>query len=475
MKLCEFENCKKEATYAFYFNKPILCKEHKKDNMKTKTCICMCGSASPYFGLDTDIRASCCKNCRTPEMIDLKNKKCICGKANPSFGLENDKKPTCCSLCKTPEMINIVSQKCKCNKTISPSFGLVTDKKPTCCSECRTSEMIDLKHHKCNCGKAIPSFALEDDKIPTCCKECKTPEMINIISNKCICGKAIPSFGLITDDKPTCCKECKTEEMINIKNKKCICGKSQPKFGLKNDKTPTCCKDCKTPEMIDIVNKNCICGNSQPTFGLPSTKIATCCTKCKTDEMIDLKHEMCKSNYLEEGKTFECNTRGNKKYKGYCTRCYSYHFPLDPLTFQIKSKTKEIAVRDYINENFKGFQHDIPLWIGGCDCTHKRRIDHRKLIGNTLLCIETDENQHKNYNKDDEETRYNDLMMIHGGKLIFIRFNPDKYKEKNKNKNPTISTRLIVLKEEIEKQIERINNEENVELLEEIFLYYDKK
>jgi hypothetical protein len=29
------------------------------------------------------------------------------------------------------------------------------------------------------------------------------------------------------------------------------------------------------------------------------------------------------------------------------------------------------------------------------------------------------------------------------------------------------------LKEEIEKQIKRIENEENIELLEEIFMYYD--
>jgi hypothetical protein len=510
MKLCEFENCKKEATYAFYFNKPILCKEHKKDNMKTKTCICMCGKARPTFGLSLDVRPSCCKNCKTSEMINLidKNRLCKCG-TRPSFGLKNDIKPTCCKECKTDNMINIVSFLCSCgkqpifglesdekptcckdcktlemidiknNKCICgkarPSFGLITDDKPTYCKECKTEEMIDIANKKCICGKSQPNFGLENDKTPTCCKECKTPEMIDITSKKCICGKATPYFGLETDKTPTCCKECKSLEMIDIKNKKCICGKSiGPCFGLEFDTTATCCSFCKTTEMIDLVHQKCICGKSQPIYGLENDKIATCCTKCKTDEMIDLKHEMCKSNYLEEGKTFECNTRGNKKYKGYCTRCYSYHFPNDPLTFQIRCKTKEQAVRDYINENFKGFQHDIPLWIGGCDCTHKRRIDHRKLIGNTLLCIETDENQHKGYDKEDEETRYNDLMMIHGGKLIFIRFNPDKYKEKNINKNPTIATRLIVLKDEIEKQIKRIENEENVELLEEIFLYYDK-
>jgi hypothetical protein len=102
----------------------------------------------------------------------------------------------------------------------------------------------------------------------------------------------------------------------------------------------------------------------------------------------------------------------------------------------------------------------------------KRRIDHRKLIGNTLLCIETDENQHKSYDKKDEEIRYDDLMMIHGGKFIFIRFNPDKFIKDGKRVNPMISTRLSILKQEIEKQITRIHEEDN-DLVEIIHLFYD--
>jgi hypothetical protein len=65
--------------------------------------------------------------------------------------------------------------------------------------------------------------------------------------------------------------------------------------------------------------------------------------------------------------------------------------------------------------------------------------------------------------------------MLHGGKFIYIRFNPDKFKDKNgKSINPMLYTRLPVLKEEIEKHIKRIENEENEELLEIIKLYYDE-
>ena len=114
------------------------------------------------------------------------------------------------------------------------------------------------------------------------------------------------------------------------------------------------------------------------------------------------------------------------------------------------------------------------MYTDNCDCNIRRRIDHRKLINGTMLAIETDENQHKSYNDMDEEIRYHDLFNAFSGKWIYIRFNPDKFKDKTgKNKNPTIATRLTVLKKEIEKQMKRIHDEENTELLERVYLYYD--
>ena len=66
------------------------------------------------------------------------------------------------------------------------------------------------------------------------------------------------------------------------------------------------------------------------------------------------------------------------------------------------------------------------------------------------------------------------LPLLKNRLYFIIRFNPDKYYENNKIKNPTIATRLPILKKEVEKQIKRIENNENTELLETIYLYYDK-
>ena len=157
--------------------------------------------------------------------------------------------------------------------------------------------------------------------------------------------------------------------------------------------------------------------------------------------------------------------RGSNKYDGYCATCFKVNFPDDPRSKVIYSHSKEIRVRNAINASFPGFIHDKPLYTHGCDCTHRRRIDHRKLIGATLLCIETDEHGHSSYDQKDEEIRYDDLFMIHSSKWIFIRFNPD-------GKGVDMEDKLTKLIDTITQQIRRIENEENTELVEIIKLFY---
>jgi len=159
---------------------------------------------------------------------------------------------------------------------------------------------------------------------------------------------------------------------------------------------------------------------------------------------------------------------GDAKYDGYCATCFKRLYPNDERSKVIYTHTKEIRVRNYINENFDGFVHDHPLWTGNCKCTHRRRVDHRKLIGNTILAIETDEFAHRSYDSKDEELRYDDLYMVHSGKWIFIRFNPDDNRISGK---VDLEDKLQKLHEVMDEQIDRILAEENDELLEIIYLF----
>ena len=122
-------------------------------------------------------------------------------------------------------------------------------------------------------------------------------------------------------------------------------------------------------------------------------------------------------------------------------------------------------MRNELNKHFDGFIHDTPIWTGGCDCTHRRRVDHRKLINGTLLCVETDERAHAGYDERDEETRYDDLYMAYSGKWIFIRFNPD-------GRGLDMEDKLARLMEEVATHTARIERSENTEIVEIVKLFY---
>ena len=157
--------------------------------------------------------------------------------------------------------------------------------------------------------------------------------------------------------------------------------------------------------------------------------------------------------------------RGKRKYDGHCATCFKQLWPDDPRSKLKYEHTKELAVRQAINLEFEGFAHDKCLETSHCDCTMRRRIDCRKTMNGTLLGVECDENAHLRYDQDDEKARYHDIFMGHGGKMVFIRFNPDL-------KDIPLEHKLSVLIEEIYKQIARIERCENSELLEVVYLFY---
>jgi hypothetical protein len=117
------------------------------------------------------------------------------------------------------------------------------------------------------------------------------------------------------------------------------------------------------------------------------------------------------------------------------------------------------------------FVHDKMLYSKGCDCSHRRRIDHRIQIENTMLAIETDEFAHVGYNKHDEEIRYDDVAMIFSGKWVWIRFNPHSNKERREEKT-VFQHKLQVLIQTIKHNIIRIQHEENKDMCEIIKLFY---
>ena len=440
-KICDFETCRKQASYGELYGKPLRCKEHKENyNLVSRMCQHNNCKTISIFNFEGELKPKFCSNHKEVGMTNVKDKTCQYSgcKTIPNFNFEGETNPKFCSSHKEVGMTNVKSKTCQypgCK--IQPIFNFEHETNPKFCNNHKEIGMTNVKDKTCQYPgcKTHPIFNFEGETNPKFCSSHKECGMVNVKSKTCEYSrcKTIPHFNFEGETKPKFCSNHKECGMVNVKSKTCEYS------------------GCKT----------------QPTFNFLQETHGKFCGSHKEIGMLNVKNK-CKSNLC-------LGTSRNIKYKGYCAHCYQYLFPTDPLTYQIRCKTNEICVRDYLNANFEGFQHDKPLFTGNCDCTHRRRIDHRFLIGNTLLCIETDENQHKSYDKKDEEIRYDDLYMLHSGKFVFIRFNPDKYINKNnKSVNPMLYTRLPILKKEIEKQMERITKEKNIELLEIIKLYYTR-
>lgn len=447
---CKYENCKSLARYGFKYGKAEYCKEHGLImNAYPTSSICRCGKEFPSYGFSTDKRVSCCSECKKDGMIFFKKRKCEeinCKSSAKCFDYPGGEGKYCPSH-KKDGMINIKPYQCiqdGCNK--SPAYGLPNER-PLYCAEHKKDSMIDMKH--------------------TICKE----NNCNIIN---------PLFD-ISGGKGSYCEKHKKENMIDVRNKRCKFDGCLVRrtYGYQKQ-SPEYCNLHKKEDMIDLVSTRCQHQNcdAHPSFNYEHSKERLYCLQHKKEGMINVSSKYCPGPPGLEGPKGKCPFEkcGNPKYNYYCSACFQQAFPNDPRSLLVHKKSDEILVRDFINLNFKeySFVHDTPMWINGCDCSHKRRVDLRALIGNTILAIEVDEYQHKDRDAIDEQIRYDDLYMIHSGKWIFIRYNPHLYKdETQKRTNPQKEKRLRILKDEVNKQIDRINTGQNQELIEIHNLFFD--
>jgi hypothetical protein len=411
-------------------------------------------------------------------------------KKQPTFNYENEKKAIYCFQHKKENMINVINKTCIFeNCKIRPTFNYENEKQAVYCSEHKKENMINVKDKTCifeNCKK-IPTFNYENEKQAFYCFQHKKENMIDVKSKTFIFEncKTRPSFNYENEKQAFYCFQHKKENMVDVKHKKCNfenC-KKQPTFNYENEKQRVYCSEHKKENMINVISKTCIFENCKirPTFNYENEKQAFYCSEHKKENMIDVKHKKCKTHL--------CFIKVGDKYQGYCLRCYIYMFPDKPKTRNYK--TKECNVVDFINNNFKEY-----TWIwnktieNGCS---KKRPDLLLDLGFQVIIIEIDENQHNiiSYDCSCENKRIMELSQDVGFRpVIFIRFNPDKYLDKNgkiikscwklnkkgfsvisDKKHAEWNERLNILKEQIEYWIKPENKTSKT--IEIIQLFYD--
>ena len=151
-----------------------------------------------------------------------------------------------------------------------------------------------------------------------------------------------------------------------------------------------------------------------------------------------------------------------KKYDDYCLFCFSHLFPDNEIIRNYK--TKENSVVESIKTKFPEFSWVTDKKVtDGCS---NRRPDLLLDLGFQVIIIEIDEDQHNNYELICENKRIMEISQdLSHRNVIFIRFNPDGYKNLDKkitscwsyNKKGIMSIKKCKTKEWIER-LEKLNS-----------------
>ena len=93
-KLCEFENCRRRASWGLSFGVPQRCRDHTVDGMRPQYKICKCGKPNPRFSVQGDPKLKCCADC--VNSISGVQKNSVCPNCR---GCSNKKYKNYCSRC----------------------------------------------------------------------------------------------------------------------------------------------------------------------------------------------------------------------------------------------------------------------------------------------------------------------------------------------------------------------------------------
>ena len=312
-----------------------------------------------------------------------------------------------------------------------------TGKRTHCAAHGKPLGLVDVVSKRCaidGCDKFAKFGDPETGKATHCATHGKPLGLVDVAHKRCAidgCNKH-PNFGDPETGKAThCSAHGKPLGLVDVMNKRCAID-GCPNFGdPETGKATHCAAHGKPLGLVDAVNKRCAIDgcNKHPKFGDPKTGMAThCCHHGTPLGYVDVLNPRCLSEH--------CSIINvSPGYDGYCTDCFRRVFPTDARTANIRAKTRELTVRDALVAWYgDAFIHNTTMHFG-CDCAHRRSIDFRYLVGNTMIAVEVDEGQHKSRDSEDETIRYDDLFMAgHGGKWIYIRFNPDSYVDANGNR-----------------------------------------
>jgi hypothetical protein len=395
----------------------------------------ICLTKTAIFNFLGEKKGRFCSVHKHSNMVNVVNKHCEFDGCIGKRAMYNffGEKPKYCSLHYSNGMINLCGKKCKGSNGLKcysiPIYNYIGETIGLYCVEHKLDNMVNITGKRCenNGCNVIAQYNYEGKVGGRFCSLHKLENMVDVKHSRCEydgCNIS-PSYKFENDSHCRFCSNHKLEGMVDGKHKKCQetgCYKS-PSYNYDGEDKPVYCVEHKMDEMIDVKHYRCEYGNCnlRPLYNFHKEKKGRFCMSHRYNEMVDVVSKKCLSEWCDIN---ICT----KKYEGYCLFCFIHLFPDKQVSRNYK--TKERTVVEFILKIFSDF-----TWItdkkiqDGCS---KRRPDLLLDLGYQVVIVEIDENQHNNYDCICENKRLMEISKDIGHRpLIFIRFNPDSYINKN--------------------------------------------
>lgn len=296
----------------------------------------------------------------------------------PSFGVLGTKLPLRCGDHREVNDVNVTSRRCQfCDKI--PIFGVPGTKRTLRCGSHREVNDVDLVNKHCQLCDKIPNFGVLGTKLALRCGDHREVDDVNLISKHCqfVTCTSAASHGMLFS-KPIFCSRHKLPQHYHSTKLQAACKydqcKSRPCYTDQKDNYPLRCEEHALPSDKNVLETNC--------------------SKCGL------------MDYIRQGNVCGC-----------CS------------LFEIakREKRKEVMVKALLEaENIKFIYDRRPE--GGCGLD---RPDFVIDCGTHIFIIEVDEHQHRrsNYDCRCEQIRTINLFQEYGGlHVVFVRYNPDSYR-----------------------------------------------
>ena len=238
------------------------------------------------------------------------------------------------------------------------------------------------------------------------------------------------------------CRECGGSAFCKHGKHKSTCRECGGSAFCKHGKYKSTCRECGGSAFCKHGKQKPRCRDCGGSAFCEHGKYKSICRDCGGSAFC--KHEIQKSQCRDCGGSALCNGQGglcvqqkNLKYNGYCASCFIHMFPDDPLASQVRTKTKEYEVLNFIKQqvmtHFPEKNNIIHNKSSGNICT---RNDNENSNGHSFpdiridcgffqLIIEIDEYQHRGADYSCDESRMYNIISNLGMPCIFIRYNPD--------------------------------------------------